>query len=267
MSQQPQADAAYLDRLFSLAGKVAIVTGATSGIGQMIATAFVNAGARTYVNSRKAPACEQLAKALSAHGECRPLPGDVGSKDGCGKIAADFRAQESKLHVLVNAAGATWGAPIAEYPESGWDKVFGINVKGIFHLSVALLPELRAAGSAEDPARIVNIGSVHGDVAPPWESYAYSASKAAVHHLTRHLAKRLGPDHVIVNAIAPGPFPSRMMAATIAEQGDALVKETATGRLGTDDDMAGVAIYLASRASANVTGAIIPVCGGYGTLR
>ena len=181
--------------------------------------------------------------------------------------ADDFEPKESKLHVLVNAAGATWGAPIADYPESGWDKVIAINLRGVFNLSVALLNELRASGSADDPSRIINIGSVHGDVAPPWESYAYSASKAGVHHLTRHLAKRLGPDHIIVNAIAPGPFPSKMMAATIAEQGAELIKETATGRLGVEDDMAGIAIYLASRAASNVTGAIIPVCGGYGTLR
>lgn len=267
MAVQARADLAFMERLFSLEGRTALVTGGTSGIGKMIAAAFTSAGARTYITSRKPEACEKLARELSSHGECRPLPGDVGSKDGCVKLADALRAQESKLHILVNAAGATWGAPIAEYPDSGWDKVMGINVRGVFNLSVALLKELRAAGTAEEPSRIINIGSVHGFVAPPWESYAYSASKAAVHHLTRHLAKRLGPDHVIVNAIAPGPFPSRMMASTIAEQGDQLVKETATGRLGRDDDMAGVAIYLASRASANVTGAVIPVCGGYGTLR
>lgn len=267
MNATARPDNAYMQRLFSLEGRTAIVTGATSGIGHMIATAFTHAGARTYVNSRKADACEKVAKELSAFGDCRPLPGDVGSKDGCQKIAAAFRAQESKLHVLVNAAGATWGAPIEDYPDAGWDKVLAINLRGVFNLSVALLPELRAGGSADDPSRIINIGSVHADVAPPWESYAYSASKAGVHHLTRHLAKRLGPEHILANAIAPGPFPSRMMAATIAEQGDALIKETATGRLGREDDMAGIAIYLASRASANVTGAVIPVCGGYGTLR
>jgi NAD(P)-dependent dehydrogenase (short-subunit alcohol dehydrogenase family) len=267
MSTAPRVDQAYLNRLFALEGKTAIVTGATSGIGEMIATAFVHAGARTYVNSRKADACEKVAKALSAFGDCRPLPGDVGSRDGCLKIADAFRSQESKLHVLVNAAGATWGAPIESYPDAGWDKVLAINVRGPFNLSVALLPELRADGTADDPSRIINIGSVHAEVAPPWDSYAYSASKAGVHHLTRHLAKRLGREHIVVNAIAPGPFPSRMMAQTIAEQGDELVKETATGRLGIADDMAGIAIYLASRAASNVTGAIIPVCGGYGTLR
>ncbi len=267
MTVSSHADQSFLMRLFSLEGKTAIVTGATSGIGQMIATALVHAGARTYVNSRKADACTRLAAELSASGECRPLAGDVGTKEGCVKIGEAFRAQESSLNILVNAAGSTWGAPIEEYPDAGWDKVIGINVRGVFNLSVALLKELRAAATAQDPARIINIGSVHGDVAPPWESYAYSSSKAAVHHLTRHLAKRLGPEHILVNAIAPGPFPSRMMATMIKEQGDELVRETATGRLGIADDMAGIAIYLASQAAANVTGAIIPVCGGYGTLR
>lgn len=267
MTNKPQLRQEFMNGLFSLEGRTALVTGATSGIGQMIATAFVHAGARTYVTSRKADACEHTARELSAHGACRPLPGDVGSKESCVKLGESFREQESKLNILVNAAGATWGAPIADYPESGWDKAFDVNVHGVFNLTVALLPELQAAGTVEDPARIINVGSVHGFVAPPWETYAYTSSKAAVHHLTRHLAKRLGPEHVLVNAIAPGPFPSRMMAATLAEFGDELVKETATGRLGRYEDMAGIAIYLASRASANVTGTIIPVCGGYGTLR
>lgn len=267
MSKDSRANYGFIQRLFSLEERVAIVTGGTSGIGRMIAAGFVRAGAKTYVCSRKSEVCERVARELSEHGDCVPLPGDVGSKEGCLNISEAFRTQEQKLHVLVNAAGATWGAPISEYPDSGWDKVMGINVRGVFNLSVGLLNELRAGGTADNPSRIINIGSVHGFVAPPWETYAYSASKAAVHHLTRHLAKRLGPEHVVVNAIAPGPFPSRMMAATIAEAGDTLVNETATGRLGREDDMAGVAIYLASRAGSNVTGTIIPICGGYGTLR
>lgn len=256
-----------LDRLFSLKGKTALVTGGTSGIGQMIATGLVQAGARTYLVSRKADACEKVAAQLSEFGDCRALAGDVGSKEGCDAIAATFRESESKLDILVNAAGATWGAPLADYPDKAWDKVLGINVKGIFHLTVALLEELRAAGNADDPAKVINVGSVHGFVAPPWESYAYTASKAATHQLTRHLAKRLGPEHIVVNAIAPGPFPSRMMNQVIDHEGEQLVKETATGRLGRDDDMAGIAIYLAGRAGGHVTGAIIPVDGGYGTLR
>lgn len=261
------SNAAYLEHLFSLKGRIALVTGATSGIGHMIATALLRAGARVYVNSRKAEACEKAAQALCAFGDCRPVAGDVGARSACLKIGETLRAEEPRLHILVNAAGTTWGAPIADYPDVAWDKVMNTNVRGVFNMTVALLEPLQAAASAEEPARVINVGSVHGFVAPPWESYAYSASKAAVHHLTRHLAKRLGPSHILVNAIAPGPFPSRMMATMIAEHGDELVRETATGRLGREDDMAGIAIYLASRASSNVTGATIPVCGGYGTLR
>lgn len=256
-----------LQRLFSLEGKTAVVTGGSSGIGRMIATGLVQAGARTYIVSRKADACEKVAAELSEFGDCRPLSGDVGSEDGCKAIAGAFRDSESKLDVLVNAAGATWGAPLADYPDKAWDKVLSVNVKGIFHLTVALLDELRAAGGDDDPAKVINVGSVHGFVAPPWESYAYTASKAATHQLTRHLAKRLGPEHIVVNAVAPGPFPSRMMDAVIEHEGDALIEETVTGRLGRDDDMAGIAIYLAGRAGAHVTGAVIPVDGGYGTLR
>lgn len=258
---------AVLERLFSLDGKTALVTGGTSGIGKMIATGLVQAGAKTYVTSRKPESCEEAAAELSKFGDCLPLPGDVATKEGCDAIAAAFRESESKLDILVNAAGTTWGAPLAEYPDKAWDKVMGINVKGIFHLTVALLDELKAAGSDEDPAKVINVGSVHGFVAPPWESYAYSASKAATHQLTRHLAKRLGPEHVVVNAIAPGPFPSRMMHKVLDHEGEQLIKETATGRLGRDDDMAAIAIYLAGRGAGHVTGAIIPVDGGYGTLR
>lgn len=256
-----------LNRLFSLRGRTALVTGGTSGIGLMIATAFVAAGARVYVVSRKAAACETTARELSQLGECLPLAGDVGRQEGCIAIAEAFRHREKSLDILVNGAGATWGAPLAEYPDAAWDKLLGINVKGLFQLTVALLPELEAAASAERPARVINIGSVHGDVLPDYETYAYSSSKAAAHHLTRHLAKRLGPSHITVNAIAPGPFPSRMMDAMIADHGDELVAQTATGRLGEPDDMAGVAIYLASRAGANVTGTVISVDGGYGTVR
>ena len=258
---------AILSRLFSLNGRNAIVTGATSGIGHMIASALVQAGAKVYVVARKPKQCDQVSTELSALGECHALPGDVSTQAGCVAIAEGFRRSESKLHVLVNAAGTTWGAPLTEYPDSAWDKVLAVNLKGVFQLTTALLGQLEAAGNADDPAKVINIGSVHGDVAPPWETYAYSASKAGVHHLTRHLAKRLGPQHIVVNAIAPGPFQSRMMAATIEKEGEELIRESATGRLGRDDDMAGIAIYLASRAGAHVTGAIIPVDGGYGTTR
>lgn len=256
-----------LQRLFSLEGKTALVTGGTSGIGRMIASGLLQAGAKVYVVSRKAEVCEKTAEELAEFGDCHALPGDVVSQAGCAAIADSFRQQESKLDVLVHAAGATWGAPLEDYPDGAWDKVLGVNVKGIFNLTVALIAELRAAGSEDDPAKVITIGSVHGFVAPPWESYAYSASKAATHQLTRHLAKRLGREHIAVNSIAPGPFPSRMMAKTLDQEGEALKKETANGRLGREDDMAGIAVYLASRGAAHITGAVIPVDGGYGTLR
>lgn len=260
-------DTDLLTRLFSLRGKTALVTGGTSGIGEMIAGGLVGAGARTYVSSRKADACDRVATELSAVGECVALPADISSEEGCKGLAEAYRSREESLHVLVNCAGATWGAPIEDYPGSAWDKVLNLNVKSVFQLTVALLPQLEAAATEEDPAKVINLGSVHGFVPPPFDSYAYSASKGAVHQLTRHLAKKLGPRHIAVNAIAPGPFPSRMMAATIEAEGDVLRSESALGRLGEPDDMAGIAIYLASRAGRHVTGAVIPVDGGYGTTR
>lgn len=258
---------ANVARLFSVEGKVALVTGGTSGIGRMIAAALTAAGARVYVASRKAAVCEETAAELSATGDCRALAGDVGTAEGAAALAAAFMAVEPKLDVLVNAAGITWGAPMADYPDSAWDKVLGVNLKGPFQLAVALLPALDAAASADNPARIINLGSVHGISVPEWETYAYVASKAGIHQMTRHMARQLGPRHITVNAIAPGPFPSRMIKAMIASGGDALIAETPTGRLGEPDDMAGIAIYIASRAGANVTGAVIPVDGGYGSTR
>jgi NAD(P)-dependent dehydrogenase (short-subunit alcohol dehydrogenase family) len=256
-----------LDHLFSLEGRTALVTGGTSGIGEMIAAGLVGAGARTYVSSRKADACERVATELSARGTCVGLPADVSTLEGCEGLAEAYRGHETSLDVLVNAAGATWGAPLEDYPDKAWAKVMDLNVKAVFQLTVALLPELEAAATGDNPAKVINVGSVHGFVPPTFDSYAYSASKGAVHQLTRHLAKKLGPRHIAVNAIAPGPFPSKMMAATIEAEGDVLVGESALGRLGEADDMAGIAIYLASRAGRHVTGAVIPVDGGYGTVR
>ena len=252
--------------LFSVEGKVALVTGGSRGIGLMIARGLVAAGARVYVASRKAAECEAAAAELSALGACSALPGDLANQTGTRALAQALAARESALHVLVNNAGANWGAPLADYPESGWDKVMALNVKSVFDLTRFLLPQLQKAAVAGDPARVINVGSIDGLAVPALETYAYSASKAAVHHLTRVLARKLAP-RVTVNAIAPGPFESKMMAETLRRFGDAIKSSCPLGRIGEPEDMAGVAIYLASRAGAYVTGAVIPVDGGISTTK
>jgi NAD(P)-dependent dehydrogenase (short-subunit alcohol dehydrogenase family) len=253
-----------MKNLFSLKGKVALVTGGSRGIGAMIARGYVENGVRTYVASRKAEACEATAKELSAYGECIPLPADLANPDGVLALARGIAEREPKLDILVNNAGATWGAPFAEYPVEAWDKVFNLNVRALFFLTRELTPRLEAAATLEDPARVIQIGSVDGLTVPLLETYAYSASKAAVHHMTRVLARRLAPK-ITVNAVAPGPFESKMMAHTLETFGDAIAERSPRKRIGTPEDMAGVAIYLASRASAYVTGAVIPVDGGIST--
>ena len=248
--------------LFSIKGKVALVTGGSRGIGLMIARGYVEAGAKVYVSSRKQDACDRVAAELSRVGACVSAPADCGTQAGCESLAAAVAARESRLDILVNNAGANWGAPLAEYPDAAWDKVLALNVKAIFHLTRACLPMLRAAATAADPARVINIGSIDGLNVPLLETYAYSSSKAAVHHLTRVLAMRLAPDHITVNAVAPGPFESKMMHETLERFRDAIVGSCPLGRIGEPDDMAGVAIYLASRAGAYLTGVVIPVDGG-----
>jgi NAD(P)-dependent dehydrogenase (short-subunit alcohol dehydrogenase family) len=248
--------------LFSVAGKVALVTGGSRGIGRMIAQGFVENGATVYISSRKADVCDRVAAELSTHGICRSLPADLGTEAEAKRLAAELARREPKLHILVNNAGANWGAPLAEYPDAAFDKVLALNVKAIFHLTRACLPQLEAAASADDPARVINIGSIDGLKVPLLETYAYSSSKAAVHHLTRVLAMQLAPRHITVNAVAPGPFESKMMAETLQRFGDAIRASCPLGRIGTPEDMAGVAIYLASRAGAYLTGTVIPVDGG-----
>ncbi|GIW40369.1 MAG: 3-oxoacyl-ACP reductase [Candidatus Binatia bacterium] len=251
-----------MEDLFSVRGKVALVTGGSRGIGLMIARGFVEAGARVYVASRKKEVCDRVAQELSEVGECRSLPADLSTEAGAKALAQAFAEREPRLHVLVNNAGANWGAPLLEYPDSAWDKVLALNVKAVFHLTRALLPQLERAARPGDPARVINIGSIDGLRVPPLETYAYSASKAAVHHLTRVLAVQLARRGITVNAVAPGPFESKMMAATLEKFRDAIVASCPLGRIGEPEDMAGVAIYLASRAGAYVTGAVIPVDGG-----
>jgi NAD(P)-dependent dehydrogenase (short-subunit alcohol dehydrogenase family) len=248
--------------LFSVRGKVALVTGGTRGIGLMIARGYVEAGAKVYVSSRKKDVCDRVAADLSAHGTCLPLPADLSTQAESDRLGKELAARESKLHVLVNNAGANWGAPLAEYPDAAWDKVLALNVKSIFHLTRACLPLLEKAVAPGDPARVINIGSIDGLRVPALETYAYSSSKAAVHHLTRVLANRLGPKGITVNAVAPGPFESKMMAETMRNFKDVIIASCPLGRIGEPEDMAGVAIYLASRAGAYVNGAVIPVDGG-----
>jgi NAD(P)-dependent dehydrogenase (short-subunit alcohol dehydrogenase family) len=252
--------------LFDVSGKVALVTGGSRGIGLMIARGLVANGVRTYVSSRKPEACQATAAELSREGECIPLPADVSTEAECRRLAAELARREPALHVLVNNAGTNWGAPLAEYPDSAWDKVLALNVKAVFHLTRACLPQLEAASRDGDPARVVNVGSIDGLQVPLLETYAYSASKAAVHQLTRVLARKLAP-RITVNAIAPGPFESKMMAETLKRFGDGIRDSCPMKRIGSPEDMAGVAIYLASRAGAYVTGAVIPVDGGIATTR
>jgi NAD(P)-dependent dehydrogenase (short-subunit alcohol dehydrogenase family) len=251
--------------LFSIAGKTALVTGGSRGIGLMIARGYAEAGARVYISSRKADVLDEVAVELSKVGECQAIAADLSTEAECRRLAEAIAARESSLDVLVNNAGATWGAPLEQFDEAAWERALALNVKGVFHLTKFLLPLLQEAGTADEPARVINVGSIDGIRVPLMENYSYSASKAAVHMLTRHLAKRLAPT-VTVNAIAPGPFESKMMAATLDAFGEQIVAGTPLKRIGRRDDMAGAAIYLASRAGAYLTGAVIPVDGGIASL-
>jgi len=251
--------------LFDIDGKVALVTGGSRGIGLMIARGFVEAGAKVYISSRKAAVCDAIAEELSTIGTCISLPADLSTEAACATLAHELAAREDHLDILVNNAGATWGAPLADYDEAAFERVLALNVKGVFHLTKFLLPLLQAAGTTEAPARVINIGSIDGIHVPLMETFAYSASKAAVHQLTRHLAKALAPQ-ITVNAIAPGPFESKMMAATLESFGDQIAASAPLKRIGRPDDMAGAAIFLASPAASYVTGVILPVDGGIATV-
>jgi NAD(P)-dependent dehydrogenase (short-subunit alcohol dehydrogenase family) len=254
-----------MTELFTIAGKVALVTGGSRGIGLMIASGYVDAGAKVYISSRKAEVCDAVAAELSTRGECISLPADLSTEEGCRGLAERLAEREERLDILVNNAGATWGAPIESFDDAAWDRVLALNVKGVFHTTKFLLPLLQAAGTTEAPSRVINIGSIDGIHVPVLETYSYSASKAAVHQLTRHLAKRLAPA-ITVNAIAPGPFESKMMAATLEAFGEQIAASAPLRRIGRPDDMAGTAIFLASRAGSYLTGAIIPVDGGIATV-
>src|SRR5262245_55163072 len=260
MSEHSQA--INVHDLFSIKGKVALVTGGSRGIGLMIARGFVEAGAKVYISSRKKEVCDQVAGELSAIGQCVSIPADLSTIEGSAYLAKELASREPALHILVNNAGAAWGAPLAEYPEAGWDKVMDTNVKSIFFLTRDLAPLLEKSARPDDPARVINVGSIDGLKVPSVENYAYAPSKAAVHHLTRVLAVKLGPRGITVNAIAPGPFESQMTKWFLENYQKKIEADCPLGRIGSPPDMAGVAIYLASRAGAYVNGVTIPVDGG-----
>lgn len=253
--------------LFSVAGKTALVTGGSRGIGLMITRGLVAAGARVYISSRKAAVGEEVAAELSKVGFCVSIPADLAEPEEAERLASQVMQREPSLEIMVNNAGAVWAAPLGQFPASAWDKVLDVNLRAVFLLTQALVPALVAGARPGDPARVINIGSVDGMRAPgsmPWdaETYSYSTSKAAVHHLTLLLAKRLGPRGITVNAIAPGPFDTRMLASTLAAHRDAIIAASPLGRIGEPDDIVGTVLFLSSRAGAYVNGAVIPLDGG-----
>ena len=255
---------------FDLSGKIAVVTGGTRGIGEMIATGFVQAGVKVYITSRKADACEAMQAKLSAFGECISHPSDLSTHEGVTAFAEWLGGREDKIDILVNNAGAAWGEPIEKFSEQGWDRVMDLNVKSLFFMTQKLLPQLRAAAAVSGRGRVINIGSIEGLTMPMAPgNFAYPASKAAVHHLTRSLARELASDKITVNAISPGPFESKMTAYALdTEEGRKMfVDAIPLGRIGTPEDMTGLATFLASAASDYVTGVSIPLDGGYVNLR
>ncbi len=259
-----------MKNLFSIEGKVALITGGSRGIGEMIAAGFLASGAKVYISSRKADACEATAKRLVEEygGECNPVPADVSNLQGIEALASAIAERESRLDILVNNAGTTWGAPLDDFPEAGWDKVMDTNVKGTFFLTQKLLPLLRKSATPSDPARVINVGSIDGIKTPIFDNFSYGPSKAAVHHLTRVMAAHLVKENILVNAIAPGPFPTWMLSAGVGFGGkvegqdwDRVGRDNPRGRVGTMEDIAGVAIFLSSRASAYTVGDTI-ICDG-----
>ena len=268
MSSSESSTALDLASLFGLSGKVAIVTGGSRGIGYMIAAGLVANGVRVYITARKADACDAAAAELSQHGECISVPADLSTAEGLESFVGAVTAAEPQIDILVNNAGAAWGAPLGEFPEIGFDKVLDINVKAPFMLTQALLPQLKASGTADDPARVIMIGSIDGIRVPIGDNYSYSASKAGIHMMARHMASDLVSEHITINSIAPGPFPSKMMGYMLDEEEsrNMVIDSNPRKRIGTPEDIAGTVIWLASRAGAFTTGATVPVDGGISTL-
>lgn len=251
-----------MENLFNLKGKIALVSGGSRGIGAMIAEGFVRNGVKTYISSRKSDPCDKKARELSKYGECISIPADLTDMNEMDKLVTKIKDKETKLNILVNNAGAAWGASFDDFPEIGWDKVMDTNVKSVFFLTQKLVDILETSASTSDPSRIINIGSIDGLGIPRAETYSYPASKAAVHQLTKVLANRLANRNINVNAIAPGPFESNMMAHTLEEYGEQIRSSVPRGRIGVPEDMAGASIFLSSKASSYITGSIIPVDGG-----
>jgi NAD(P)-dependent dehydrogenase (short-subunit alcohol dehydrogenase family) len=250
-----------MNDLFSLQGRVALVTGGSRGIGRMIAAGFLRQGAKVYISARKASACDATAAELSSLGTCISLPADVSSVEGAQALASAVAEREPALHILVNNAGAAWGESFETFPEKGWDKVMDLNVKAPFFLTQALHGLLRQSAAPDRPAKVINIASIDGISVNQWETYSYTASKAGLIHLTRRMALRLAQDHIVVSGIAPGPFASEMNKEA-RDHGDEVAHRVPAGRIGTDEDMAGAAIFLAARSGDYVLGETIVVDGG-----
>ena len=251
-----------INKLFSVDGKTAVVTGGSRGIGKMIAEGYVENGVKTYITARKAEACQQTAEELSKKGECIAFPADLSSKEGRDSFVQELKSRENSLDILVNNAGAAWGATFEEYPDEGYDKVMDINVRAIFMLTRDLMPLLVKDATSENPSRVINIGSIDGLRVSSTDNFAYGASKAAVHFLTKNLAVRFASKGLTVNAIAPGPFESQMMDYMLTNFRDQIESKNPMGRIGCPEDMAGLAIYLASEAAKYMTGQVIALDGG-----
>lgn len=256
-----------ISELFDVSGKVAVVTGGSRGIGEMIAEGLVSNGVKVYITARKAEACDATAERLSTIGECISVPADLSTEEGVLSVVTQVQENESKLDLLVNNAGAAWGAPIDEFPMGGFDKVLDINVKAPFVLTQKLLPLLRASGTFEDPARVIMTGSIDGLRVPVGDNFSYSASKAGIHMLARHMAHFLNDDHITVNCVAPGPFESKMMSYMLdnPETRSAIEASVPLRRIGRPEDIAGAVLFLTSRAGSFLTGTVIPVDGGLST--